>query len=149
MTTCSSTLSLDWSVRHMANNAVSIDDLAGAIKRELTVYSESVQDKINKAGARAIKDLERKTKDTAPFNARAYHRHYVDYISTKSEDARTGDKKFIWYVAPPAHRLTHLLVHGHETRDGGRTKADPFLKNALDDVLPEYEKAVKEAIENG
>ena len=46
----------------------------------------------------------------------------------------------------PCHRLTHLLVHGHETRDGGRTRPDPFLKNALDRVLPEYERDVEEAI---
>ena len=44
------------------------------------------------------------------------------------------------------HRLTHLLVHGHATRNGGRTKANPFLKNALDAVLPEYERAVEEAV---
>lgn len=134
----------------MVNSSrVSIDELSGAIEKELKLYSEAVQEKINKAGSRAIKELERKTKDTAPFNARAYHRHFVDCIATKAEDSRTGDKKFIWFVNAPAYRLTHLLVHGHETRDGGRTKADPFLKNALDDVLPDYEKAIKEAIENG
>ena len=56
---------------------------------------------------------------------------------------------YIWYVRAPAHRLTHLLVHGHATKDGGRTKGDPFLKNALDEVLPEYEQRVEEAIKNG
>ena len=55
-------------------------------------------------------------------------------------------KRYIWYVKAPDHRLTHLLVHGHATRNGGRTKANPFLKNALDDVLPEYERAVEEAV---
>ena len=55
-------------------------------------------------------------------------------------------KKFIWYVRPPDHRVTHLLVKGHATRNGGRTKADPFLRNALDQVLPEYEKAVEESL---
>ena len=130
----------------MANTRIQIDELGKAIDRELTTYKKSVIDKINKAGQRAIKALERKTKDTAPFNARAYHQHYVDLIATKSEDSRTGDKKFFWYVKPPAHRLTHLLVHGHEKRDGGRTSSDPFLKNALDEVLPEYEREVEEAI---
>ena len=54
--------------------------------------------------------------------------------------------RHIWYVKAPDHRLTHLLVHGHATRNGGRTKPDPFLHNALADVLPEYEKAVEEAV---
>lgn len=127
-------------------NGIRLEDLGGAIARELTVYTREVQDKVNKAGARAIKELERKTKDTAPFNARAYHQHFADLIATKTEPSRTGDATHIWYVKPPAHRLTHLLVHGHETRDGGRTRADPFLSNALAEVLPDYEKAVEEAV---
>lgn len=124
-------------------------DLAAAVQQELTLYSQGVQNAVNKAGFRAIKELGRKTKDTAPFNAQAYHRHYADLIATKTEKSRTGDDTHIWYVKPPGHRLTHLLVHGHDTRDGGRTKADPFLSRALASVLPDYEKAVEEAVKNG
>ena len=130
----------------MANsNRVELDELGNAIAKELTVYGKEMQDRVNKAGRKAIKEVERKTKDTAPFNARAYHQHYTDLIATKTEQSRTGDETHIWYVKPPGHRLTHLLVDGHETRDGGRTHADPFLQNALDAVLPDYEKEVEEA----
>jgi len=129
----------------MATN-IRLEDLGGAVARELTIYSKDVQERVNKAGARAIKELERKTRDTAPFNARAYHQHFADMIATKTEQSRTGDATHIWYVKPPCHRLTHLLVRGHETRDGGRTRADPFLSNALAAVLPDYERAVEEAI---
>lgn len=127
-------------------NRVTLEELGGAIAQELTVYRQDVQDKVNKAGRKAIKELERKTKDTAPYNARAYHQHYADLIATQSEKGRTGDEVHTWYVKPPGHRLTHLLVDGHETRDGGRTRADPFLRNALADVLPEYERQVEEAV---
>ena len=127
-------------------NRVTLEELGGAIARELTVYRQDVQDKVNKAGRKAVKEMERRTKDTAPFNAKAYHQHYVDLIATKTEKTRTGDETHTWYVKPPGHRLTHLLVHGHETRDGGRTRADPFLANALDAVLPDYEKEVEEAV---
>lgn len=134
----------------MANsNRVTLEELGGAIAQELTVYGKEVQDRVNKAGRKAIKEVERKTRDTAPFNARAYHQHYADLIATKTEKSRTGDETHTWYVKPPGHRLTHLLVHGHETRDGGRTQASPFLQNALDDVLPDYEKEVEEAARNG
>lgn len=128
---------------------IQIEDLGKAIAKELTTYSKQVQAGINKAGARAIKELERKTKDTAPFDATAYHRHFSELIATKSESSRTGDTTHIWYVKPPGHRLTHLLVHGHEKKDGGRTRADPFLKNAMAAVLPDYEREVEEAIKNG
>lgn len=134
----------------MANsNRVTLEELGDAIAQELTVYGKGVQDGINKAGRKAIKEVVRKTKDTAPFNASAYHEHYAEMITSETVKARTGDEKHTWYVKPPGHRLTHLLVHGHDTRDGGRTNADPFLQDALDDVLPEYEKDVKEAAKNG
>lgn len=134
----------------MANsNRVSIEGLGDAIAKELTVYRKDVQEKVNRAGRKAIKEIERKTKDTAPFNARAYHRHYTDMIATQTEKSRTGDEKHTWYVKPPGYRLTHLLVHGHETRDGGRTRSSSFLQNALDDVLPDYENEIEEAVKNG
>jgi hypothetical protein len=134
----------------MANsNRVTLQDLGGAIAKELTLYGKGVQERVNKAGRKAIKEMERKTKDTAPFNDQAYHQHYVDQITTKTEKVRTGDEKHTWYVKPPGHRLTHLLVDGHETRDGGRTRGDPFLENAVGDVLPVYEKDVEEAVKNG
>ena len=134
----------------MANsNRVSLEELGGAIAKELTLYGKGVQERVNKAGRKAIKEMERKTKDTAPFDEQAYHQHYVDQIATKTEKSRTGDEKHIWHVKPPGHRLTHLLVDGHETRDGGRTRGDPFLQNAVDDVLPDYEKDVEEAVKNG
>ena len=122
------------------------EKLGEVIGEQLTLYTSEVNDKLYRAGQRAIKELERKTRDTAPFNARAYHKHYVDNIATKSEELRSGITKHTWDVKPPAHRLTHLLVHGHETRDGGRTSGDPFLQNALDAVLPQYEKEVEEAV---
>ena len=131
----------------MANTErVTIEGLVAAIAEQLGLYRKEVQDKLNKAGKKAIKELERKTKDTAPFDARAYHQHYADMIATKSEADRTGDMVHTWYVKPPGHRLTHLLVHGHETRDGGRTRGDPFLQKALDEVLPDYEKQIEEAL---
>ena len=127
------------------SSTVKLQGLGDAITKDLTVYRKEVQERINKAGRKAIKEVERKTRDTAPFNAKAYHQHYADLIATKSEKSRTGDEKHSWYVKPPGHRLTHLLVRGHETRDGGRTRGDPFLQDALDAVLPDYEKEVEEA----
>lgn len=125
---------------------VPLAKLGEVIGEELRLYTSDVNDKIYKAGQKAIKELERKTKDTAPFNARAYHAHFADAIASKSERERTGVDKHTWYVKAPHYRLTHLLVDGHETRDGGRTRADPFLANALAAVLPDYEKEVEEAV---
>lgn len=125
---------------------INLSTLGEVIGEELRLYTFEVNEKVYKAGQKAVKELERITKDTAPFNARAYHQHYADLITSKSERRRTGVTVHTWYVKPPGHRLTHLLVHGHETRDGDRTKADPFLENALAKVLPDYERDIEEAL---
>ena len=123
-----------------------LSKLGEVIGEELKLYTFETNEKVYRAGQKAIKEMERITKDTAPFDARRYHKHYVDLITTKSERRRTGVTVHTWYVKPPGYRLTHLLVDGHETRDGGRTEGNPFLQKALDAVLPEYEKDIEEAL---
>lgn len=125
------------------SKAIKPSALASAIQKELTIYSEDVTSKVNAAGDAAAKKLKKLTKASAPVASGSFKRN----IAIKEEtNPATGMKQFIWHVKTPDARLTHLLVHGHATKNGGRTKPDPFLKNALDQVLPEYEKAVEEAL---
>lgn len=124
------------------SKSVKPENLAAALQQELSLYSDEVIDRVNQAGRESAKKLKKLTKATAPVASGSFKRN----IATKEVDAGHGMKKFIWYVRPPDHRVTHLLVKGHATRNGGRTKADPFLRNALDQVLPEYEKAVEESL---
>jgi len=122
---------------------ISIDELPGAIEKELTLYNESVIKGINKAGKDAIEKLVEKTKEAAPKKSGRFSLNIMSKIKTG-----TFGNAYIWCVGAPDYRLTHLLVHGHAKRNGGRTKANPFLQNAVDEVLPEYETNVKEEIEN-
>lgn len=127
------------------SNSIKPEALAGAIQKELEIYSAGVTERVNAAGDAAIKKLRKLTKASAPVASGSFKKN----ISVKAEtNPATGMKSFIWYVKKPDHRLTHLLVHGHATKTGGRTKADPFLKNALDTVLPEYEESVEEALKS-
>lgn len=122
------------------------EDLGEAISQELTIYHDKVLAGVDEAGSKAIKKLVKLTKETAPEGARG---SFKKNITSKLLERSKRGSKYVWYVRPPDHRLTHLLARGHATKDGGRTKADPFLENALEQVLPEYEQDVKEAIENG
>ena len=122
------------------------EQLGDAIGQELTVYHRDVTGAVNNLSAKAAKDLVKKTRVTAPVGARGSFRKNI--TSRVSKKDRNGDT-YAWCVNAPDYRLTHLLVHGHATRDGGRTKGDPFLENATAEVLPDYEKAVREAIKNG
>lgn len=131
----------------MSRLSLTPDKLVEALQNELTLYGENVEEKLREATRESVSDLVKKTKATAPQGKRGTFRKNIagDYRSLKKGSRHI---KATWYVKAPDYRLTHLLVHGHATKDGGRTKADPFLQNALDEVLPEFERKVEEALKN-
>lgn len=128
-----------------SSSSIQIEDLGTAIEQTLTVYHQDVNEAIDAAGAAAVRALVKRTKATAPVD----RGDFAQSIASKRLRKDINGSTYVWYVKAPHHRLTHLLAHGHATRNGGRTKADPFLKNALDEVLPEYQKKVEEALRNG
>lgn len=119
-------------------------DLGKALAEQLALYREDKVEQINAAGERAIKALVSKTKATAPKREGIFQKS----ITYKVVEKLSGVKTYIWGVKAPHYRLTHLLVHGHATVNGGRVPGDPFLEKALDTVLPEYEREVEEALNN-
>lgn len=121
-------------------------DLGAVIEQELTIYSKNVQERVDNVGRDAIKRLVKLTRETAPVGERKGG-NFAKSISSKEVKGVRGSR-FIWFVKPPNHRLTHLLVHGHAIKNGGRTKANPFLKNAVGTVLAEYEKGIEEAVKS-
>lgn len=124
------------------------DALGAALAEELTIYGEAVTAAVDAASERAARALVERTRTTAPVGARGNYKRHIAYKELPGKSSRRG-KTFAWYVKPPDHRLTHLLVHGHATKDGGRTKANPFLRAAVDQVLPAYEQEVEEIVKNG
>ena len=117
-------------------------DLGAAINEQLTLYHADVIERVNAAGEKAIKALVKKTKATAPKQSGDYRKAIT---SVATEHKATGDKEYTWGAKAPHYRLTHLLVKGHAKQNGGRVDGDPFLENALAEVLPEYEKDAEEA----
>lgn len=131
----------------MSKVTITPDKLRDAIEEELTLYHKDVDERLRDVTRKSMADLVRKTKATAPVGKRGSFRKNIagDFRGLKNT-RRTINAT--WYVKAPDYRLTHLLVHGHAKKNGGRTKADPFLQNALDEVLPAYEQAVEEALKN-
>ena len=131
----------------MAKITVKPDGIAKAIQKELTIYGEEVQEQLRAITRESVTKLVRTTRTTAPKDSGDFAKH----ISADFKGLARGLKtvKGVWYVKAPHYRLTHLLVHGHPKRNGGRVDGNPFLKNALDEVLPDYQKKVEEAIKNG
>ena len=133
----------------MAKILLQSEELTDAIMDMLTDYKKEVADGIFRVGKKAIKEIERKSIDTAPIGRRVAGDHFRESITSKSEQDRLGNSTHIWYVKAPNYRLTHLLVHGHATRNGGRTRANPFLKNATEAALKQYLNDVERVIKNG
>ena len=133
----------------MSNDIIKPADLTRVIGNTLEMYSDSVRERVDKAGKKAVDELVRITKDTAPYNQKHHGRHFVDCIAADTRKSRTSGNVYTWYVKKPCYRLTHLLVHGHMNRSGTkRVKGSPFLQNAWDKVRPAYEHDVEEAVKN-
>ena len=125
---------------------VSPNQIGEAIQAELSLYSREVTEQVNQAAKASAQKLVKLTKANAPVG---YRKAFKKAIAMKEVDGPRGHKKYVWHAKAPEYRLVHLLVRGHATRDGGRTQANPFLQDALDVVLPEFERAVEEAVQNG
>lgn len=127
----------------MAKQTIKVTDLSKAITTELTIYHQNVTDRLDKIADASVKQLAQITRKTAPTGIRGA---YKKGIASKQLVKKKTGSTYVWYVKAPNYRLTHLLVKGHVTKDGGRTRADPFLKNAVDEVFPAYEAAVERTI---
>lgn len=130
----------------MANRRIEPHQLSDAIRQALSEYSDDVTKGVNAAAEASVKRLVSMTKATAPKGARGKFRRSITYAV---ESGPLGSKEYTWGAKAPEHRLTHLLVHGHATRNGGRTAGNSFLQSACDTVFPEFEHAVEEVIRNG
>ncbi len=89
--------------------------------------------------------LVKDTKSTAPKRRGKYKRS----ISSKKTWENSLGIEYVWYVKGSEYRLSHLLENGHATRNGGRTKAFRFIKNATDPIVANYIKAVEDICKNG
>lgn len=139
----------------MAKDKISIDDLADAIGERLRVYQGETAHKVLNVTQKAMKRFVKITKQRAPrqlFNANRKSKRqpgtFAKAIRSTVEDNGITGSKGIWYVGGDEYRLTHLIVNGHQLRQGGRTKGNPFLDNSLDEISEEYIKGLEEAVKN-
>ena len=137
----------------MSRERIHAGELGSAMEHALELYNQDVQEGIIRVTEDSMRNLVKKTRATAPVGQRKGR--FKKNITADYQELRRAKKlrgrtiRATWYVKAPDYRLTHLIVHGHATKDGGRTRANPFLQNALDSVLPEYEKEIEEVLENG
>jgi hypothetical protein len=131
----------------MSNQLVNIDQLNDAIINSLEDYNKDVVEGVKKVTKKAMNELLKDTKNTAPVGHRA--KHYKDNITSKTlEESDFGLSK-LWYVRGSDYRLTHLLNNGHALRNGGRYPGTNFLGKAVDKIVPDFIDKVEEVLRNG
>lgn len=116
----------------MSGTIVRIDELAGAVQREIEAMNKDVIEKVNKAADKASKQAARDLKATSPVRHDGYKRKYPPGSYAKSWGvAKEGNVLGVtqYTVRNAKHyQLTHLLEFGHiDARTGKRTKAYPHI----------------------
>ncbi len=127
--------------------AISIDELANEITRELTAYNKDIVDGIKEVTKAQMKQLVKDTKNTAPVGKR--NKHYKSHIKSKTLENTYRSFSSLWYVDGDDYRLSHLLNNGHATRNGGRVEGTGFITEAERKAIEEYERKIEEIIRNG
>jgi hypothetical protein len=131
----------------MSDKLINIDQLNEAIVNSLDEYNREVIDGVKRVTKKAMNQLVKDSKATAPVGKRA--KHYKDNITSKTLSESDYGLSKLWYVRGSDYRLTHLLNNGHALRDGGRYPGTNFLGKAVDKVVPDYMKEIEEVLKNG
>lgn len=131
----------------MSDKLVNIDQLNDAIINSLEDYNREVVDGVKKVTKKAMNQLVKDSKATAPVGKRS--KHYKDNITSKTLSENDLGISKLWYVRGSDYRLTHLLNNGHALRDGGRYPGTNFLGKAVDKIVPDFLKEIEEVLKNG
>lgn len=128
----------------MNRKKIQASEMADTIAELLTTYTEEVTDLAKEVVDKVAEETNAEVKNHISFKDKKYSKSFR--IKKTFEDKR--NKRNTWYVESPHYRLTHLLEYGHITRNGGRTRAFPHVKYGDDYVKQNFEKELKEGIEN-
>lgn len=116
---------------------MAVIDIAVAIDKALSDYSEEVQEKLDKCVEEAAKYGAQRLKTVSASKG---WKNYSKSWGVKKD----GSSRII---KSSKGQLTHLLEFGHALRQGGRTRAFTHIKPVEDEVNKKLENDVKKVIE--
>ena len=109
---------------------VAVQDLAAAVAEDLSEYSDEISEITNQsvktAASVCIDEIRRKSPvKTGAYKSGAYKRGWRSKIAYESPT----DIRIVVYNKT-SYALTHLLEHGHATKNGGRVAGIPHIAPA-------------------
>lgn len=124
----------------------SINDFAKAVSDAMEKYGVEATEAAKAAVDKVAAGAEQEVKKHITFKRRTGK--YVKAFRVTTFHDGLWDRRKTWSVRFPHYRLTHLLEHGHLSRDGTtRVKAFPHIVYGEQYVEDNLERTVAEALE--
>ena len=124
------------------SRSIAIDEMAGAIERELMEYRELAADELKTAVKKAGRTAKSDIGKTAPERTGAYAKSWRMKVT---EESAVGIGVTVY--SPSHYMLAHLLENGHAKRNGGRVAGErhiaPAEEHAREQLIGDIEKALK------
>lgn len=124
--------------------SVSVEQMADEIAKMLTEYEAAIVKNVDASGKAVADKGAKQLRQTSPKRTGKYAKSW----GVTREDSSFGENAKYIIHNKKHYRVAHLLEHGHVMANGKRTKAIPHIKPVEEQVIREYEKKVREAIEN-
>ena len=124
--------------------SIKADALSDEIAKMLSEYEAEIVKNTDACGKVVANAAAKELRQTSPKRTGKYAKSW----GVTREDSSFGENAKYIIHNKKHYRVAHLLEHGHVMANGKRTKAIPHIKPVEEQVIREYEKKVREAIEN-
>lgn len=130
-------------------NRIKVDELADEIAEALRTFSQEVVEKVDLSSEKVGKAAVKRLKQTSPRRPPPIGGKYAkSWTMTTFKNYGQPDVRVI-HAKAPHYRLVHLLEKGHALVNGGRTRPQPHVAPAEEEVIREFTREVEEAIRSG
>lgn len=125
----------------MADQRVTVDQMADAIMDGLLEYAELATDTMKDCVKKASNTVKKETQANAPVKSGRYKKSWA--VKRQKETSTTLE---MVVHSRNRYQLTHLLEKGHAKRGGGRVKAMPHIGPAEEKGIRMLEDSIRKGL---
>lgn len=125
----------------MADQRVTVDQMADAIMDVLLEYAEFATDTMKDCVKKAGNTVKKETQANAPVKSGRYKKSWA--VKRQKETSTTLE---MVVHSRNRYQLTHLLEKGHAKRGGGRVKAMPHIGPAEEKGIRMLEDSIRKGL---